>query len=157
MPREAGREPWLVRALPPARALQAYPVIREAVPEASAAAWRCYSRAFLRRTARNAWPAGILAAESADGYILGLLTYEIRPLLSGGRCLRVDQVAVPDLLARTAILEDLVDALVALARRSGCAAMDLGSAALSEAMAPRLSGAVPARLDRRWIIGLQPG
>ncbi|HUB13105.1 MAG TPA: hypothetical protein VMB34_14230 [Acetobacteraceae bacterium] len=112
---------FAVRALTPDQILEAYPLIREAMPEIDLSAWTNFAR---RLTGRRLSHAGIMAAwREGRSFPCGLFCYRVDKTLGQGRVLIAEYFVAVDLLDPKAVLAALVEELDALGRRLNCNAV----------------------------------
>lgn len=114
---------------------QAFALIRTLVPDLDINRWRAYAATVLAADAVNAaeppaedarparQTAGILTAQTPDGYIHGLFCYRVDTHLQYGRVLSADNFIVLDLIDPSAATAVLLRALEQLARTQGCQAI----------------------------------
>lgn len=103
----------------------AYTLVRELTPEVSLEQWQTYVAALAGAPAERSGNRGLIAARTAAGYMLGLCCYRVELDLRDGLTLRVDDVVVPGMLGQRQITAGLFQAIEALAKESGCAAVHI--------------------------------
>jgi len=104
--------------------LNAYPLVRLAVPTLDLAAWRRFARLALdgRRGART----GILVAKRLSRrHICGLICYRREPDLILGQVIQACNLIAIDLFDPQSIVLALVSSLRSLARANGCSSVHL--------------------------------
>ena len=112
-----------LRTLSQETAPLAYPLIQAAWPEVSLDAWIDYTKQ-VNRTRADATPsAGIVAAENGRGYIHGLFSYSVQPVLNHQSVLAVDNFIALDTGDRAAAIRSLIDGMENLARNLDCSAI----------------------------------
>jgi hypothetical protein len=136
----------IVEALSRAAILNAYPLVRLAVPTLDLPAWRRFARLALDR--RRGTLAGILVAKRpARRHICGLVCYRREPDLILGQVMQARNLIAIDILDTRSIVLALVSGLRALARANGCSSVHLmmPDTEFAASLLPDLI----ARLDRR--------
>lgn len=109
------------RPLTPDRIGQAFPLIQATVPDVTLDDWRRFAMTLM--TPREPRPAGIMTVLSELDYIAGLCIYRVEHDLRHGWALAADHFLALDPFNRGAVVLALVEALEALARENGCAAV----------------------------------
>ena len=97
--------------------MRAFPLVRETSRSLRAADWKGYAEGFLGGNADERWPAAILVAEQANGCIVGLFSYHIRPCLRAGRVMAVGNLIAVAPFGREIIADRLLDSIAELAHR----------------------------------------
>lgn len=104
-------------------AAKAYPLIQAARPEVSLDAWIAYAEQLIDSTPKPAPSAGIVVAESLQGYIHGLFAYTVRLVLNHDAVLTVENFVAVDLADRAAATKALIAVMESMARDHGCSAI----------------------------------
>ncbi|MFQ5774047.1 MAG: hypothetical protein ACE5GS_05990 [Kiloniellaceae bacterium] len=110
-----------VRPLSRDRIGQAFPLLQASLPEVSLEHWRKFASPLV--SSRAGPTSGILTVVSEQDYIAGLSIYRIEPDLQHGAALIAEHFMALDLFDRTAVVHALAEALEALGREHGCAAI----------------------------------
>jgi hypothetical protein len=114
----------IVEALSRTAVLNAYPLVRLAVPTLDVQAWRRFARLALDR--RRGTLAGILVAKRVTRrHICGLVCYRREPDLIFGQVMQARNLIAIDILDTRSIVLALISGLRSLARANGCSSVHL--------------------------------
>ncbi len=125
----------------PHRVDEVFPLARAAVPGLTLDRWRCFSRGAMASAGRVTRPE-VLLVENDHGYIQGFCTYHLLQDIRHGTVMRVDHLAMIDLIDVAAVAEALLAAIEALARQADCRRIQLD-------VPPGPGGAVGSALHER--------
>lgn len=106
-----------------ARVLQAYPLVREAMPGISLEAWCAFANSILRERRRIGNASGIVVACSENDYLRGLFAYRVAPDVRYVRALFVECFAVSGLFSPLDVALALLDGIEEVARENRCQAV----------------------------------
>ena len=124
--------PFTVEPLPRAQIRAVYPLIREAIPGLSLAAWLRFAQSAtggasgascVTEGRRNSQSGIIVARREGHGFPSGLFCYRVDRDPALGKVLVAEHFVAVDLLHPADILAALVDELDALGKRLGCKAV----------------------------------
>lgn len=113
----------MVKPLGEGKVLQAYPLVQSAVPHLTLEQWLDYVRSINDRQSSEPGCAGVMSAETRDGYIYGLYCHAVEQDIHHGRVLKVRNFVAADLYSTSGIVDRLVNSIVTVARDSGCSAV----------------------------------
>lgn len=112
-----------IQPLGRARAAQAYPLARSALPDLTLENWIRYVAA--TASGKGGRARGVLTAETARGHIYGLLCYRVERDPRHRRCLAIDPFVAFEIGRRPAVTEALLQAVDELARQHRCGAVHI--------------------------------
>jgi len=112
---------FIAKSLVPDAVDRTYALARNGAPSLSLEEWRNYARGLIRRGPAG----GVLTVENLAGTVQGLCSYRIDPSPGQGAICSVEFLVALDLLSSETVTEALLQALEALARRQGAAALRL--------------------------------
>ena len=101
---------------------KAYPLVRNIVPDMTAARWMQFVRPHLVSRSPD-WPRGVMTIQNASGYILSLFAFEVRADLHESRIFYMDHIMIPNLPGRGTLWASTIDAAERLAEMNGCRAI----------------------------------
>ena len=116
-----------VRPLTANRIAQAYPLAQLSFRNCAQAAWDAYARRHLVEESGPAAASGILVADDAKGFIVGLLVYQISDRSGEGRRFQAKTVVVTEPFAsgRLDVASMLIDAEEENARERCCSSAEV--------------------------------
>ena len=97
---------------------KAYHLVRNMVPEMTAARWSQFVRHLVPRSPD--WPRGVMTIQNAAGYILSLFAFEVRADLHESRIFYMDHIMIPNLPGRGTLWASTIGAAERLAEMNGC-------------------------------------
>lgn len=106
--------------------VQAFPLVRDLLPNVSLEQWTRFARPLLGANARS--PRGLMTIQNGASYILALFGFEVRESLVETRTLWIDNIIVPNIPGRDMIWAAIMDTAEYLARMNGCRAIRAGFA-----------------------------
>jgi hypothetical protein len=121
-------------------AVQAFPLVRDLLPNVSLEQWIRFARPLLSSHSAKC-PRGLMTIQNGASYILALFGFEVRESLTETRALWIDNIIVPNIPGRDMIWEAVMDAAEYLARMNGCRTIRAG-------FADELD---PAHSERLWV------
>ena len=101
---------------------KAYPLVRNIVPDLTAARWARFVRTRLMSRSPD-WPRGVITIQNAGGCILSLFAFEVRADLHESRTFWMDHIVIPNLPGRGTIWASMIGAAERLAEMNGCGAI----------------------------------
>lgn len=117
------RRRYHVRPLARDRIDATFPIVQAARPGLTLEEWRRFAAG--AATADHSAAPGIMVVENQRGYIQGFCTYGLQSDIRHGTILAVNDLVALSLVDTGAVAAALVDALEALARRTGCSVVRL--------------------------------
>src|SRR5215469_11644365 len=101
---------------------KAYPLVRNIVPDMTAARWSRFVRPCLMPRSPD-WPRGVMTIQNVAGCILSLFAFEVRADLHESRIFWMDHIMIPSLPGRGTIWASTIAVAERLAEMNGCGAL----------------------------------
>src|SRR5215468_283518 len=101
---------------------QAFPLVRNIVPDMTAARWARFVRPRLMPRSPD-WPRGVMTIQNDGGCILSLFAFEVRADLHESRIFYMDHIMIPNLPGRATIWASTIGAAERLAEMNRCGAV----------------------------------
>ncbi len=116
---------YVVKPLGEGQALQAYPLVQNAVPHLTLDQWLGYAEDLCGGQRVDTKDTGVMSAQNPDGYIYGIYCHEVETDIQHGRVLKVSNLVTANLYDSAGIMDRMIDSMIDKARDNDCVAVQV--------------------------------